>query len=172
MELRFKQCVLEDIPLLAKIGKETFVIAFEHMNDPEDFKNYIDQAFSETQLQKEVQTEGSEFYFIYREDELVAYIKLNSGAAQTETLGDKALELERIYVLSDFQNQGLGKIIMQEVIQRSKKGDFEFMWLGVWQKNESAIRFYKKLGFEIFGTHPYYIGKDKQTDWLMRLELN
>ena len=172
MTLRFKQCDSKDIDLLTKIGRETFIVAFEHMNDPEDFKAYIEQAFSENQLQKELQTEGSEFYFVYKEGDLVAYIKLNCGDAQTEALGDKAIELERIYVQENFQNQGLGKDIMKEVIEQNRNKSFDFMWLGVWQKNEGAIRFYQKLGFEIFDTHPYYIGKDKQTDWLMRLELH
>jgi ribosomal protein S18 acetylase RimI-like enzyme len=46
-----------------------------------------------------------------------------------------------------------------------------YIWLGVWEHNTAAIRFYERLGFEKFAMHPYYIGKDRQTDWLMKMNL-
>lgn len=51
---------------------------------------------------------------------------------------------------------------------RNKK----ILWLGVWQENKGAIQFYERHGFQKFGTHPYFIGSDEQTDWLMRFHLS
>ena len=83
-----------------------------------------------------------------------------------------ALELERIYIIKEFQGRKIG----QKLLQRAMKIGFErnkaYLWLGVWEKNVDAIRFYQKHGFVKFGTHPYYIGNDKQTDWLMRYDLS
>ncbi|MEJ2584567.1 MAG: hypothetical protein P8Z38_05830 [Robiginitalea sp.] len=47
-----------------------------------------------------------------------------------------------------------------------------YLWLGVWEENKEAIRFYKRHGFVTFGKHPYYIGSDRQMDWMMQLVLN
>ncbi|MGB5647238.1 MAG: GNAT family N-acetyltransferase, partial [Muriicola sp.] len=80
-------------------------------------------------------------------------------------------ELERIYVLTHYQGQGIGDWIMEQVIRLAKEAEKRFIWLGVWEKNTAAIRFYEKKGFIKFGKHPYYIGKDKQMDWLMKLDL-
>lgn len=41
------------------------------------------------------------------------------------------------------------------------------MWLGVWEKNEPALVFYKRLGFRRIGEHSFYMGEDEQTDYLM-----
>ena len=56
-----------------------------------------------------------------------------------------------------------------KIIDIVKAKQVSFLWLGVWQKNNAAIRFYERLGFTKFSTHPYFIGKDKQIDWLMKL---
>jgi hemerythrin-like domain-containing protein len=45
------------------------------------------------------------------------------------------------------------------------------VWLGVWDKNEKAIAFYQKNGFEIVGEHPFVMGNDRQNDFIMKREL-
>jgi ribosomal protein S18 acetylase RimI-like enzyme len=44
-------------------------------------------------------------------------------------------------------------------------------WLGVWEDNHRAIRFYEKNGFEKFDSHPFILGESKQTDLLMKLRI-
>lgn len=74
------------------------------------------------------------------------------------------MELERIYVLSPYQGQGVGAKALNFVLQLAKRTNKTYVWLGVWEKNEAAIRFYEKWGFKKIGTHPYDIGNDRQTD--------
>lgn len=62
--------------------------------------------------------------------------------------------------------------MLNEVKKIASHKQKTFLWLGVWEKNDRAIEFYQNHGFSKFGTHPYYIGEDKQTDWLMRFEMN
>ena len=62
--------------------------------------------------------------------------------------------------------------MLDKTISLARKEQVEFLWLGVWEENKKAIRFYKRYGFIKFGTHPYYIGADKQTDWLMKYSLS
>jgi ribosomal protein S18 acetylase RimI-like enzyme len=45
------------------------------------------------------------------------------------------------------------------------------MWLGVWEENPRAIRFYQKQGFVEFDQHIFQLGEDAQTDILMKLNL-
>lgn len=172
MNLQFKQCDERDAERLSILGKKTFIDAFEHLNNPDDFKSYIEEAFSVEQITKELNTPGSRFYFALLQHTLIGYIKLNTGKAQTEPMDDDSLELERIYISKEFQNRGLGNMVLDHVIGLARKESYKSIWLGVWQKNFGAIRFYEKTGFEKFGTHPYYVGKDKQIDWLMKLDLD
>ena len=171
MNLFYKICAEKDLQDLVEISIKTFVSAFEKQNDPEDFKTYIHKAFSKEQLEKELSDPDVRFYFVYKENNLVGYYKLNSKNAQTELLGDDSIEIERIYVLDEYQGQNIGKDMLLNIIEIAKNEKKIFLWLGVWEKNTSAIRFYERYGFIKFGTHPYIIGNDIQTDWLMRLDL-
>lgn len=172
MNLRLQRCSASDIGQLATVSRTTFIDAFEKDNHPEDFKAYIDFAFEKSKLLEELKALNTTFYFVYKDADLVGYLKLNENETQTDIKSDEAMELERIYVLKDFQGQHIGKWMLDEVKRIASHKKKKFLWLGVWENNVGAIRFYQNHGFSQFGTHPYYIGKDEQTDWLMRFELD
>jgi ribosomal protein S18 acetylase RimI-like enzyme len=171
MNLSFEKCTIKDLNILVDISRNTFIHAFEKQNHPEDFWDYINKAFNENAIVEQLLNINSEFYFVYLKNVLVGYFKLNKNEAQTEQFAKRSIELERIYVINEFQNQGIGRHILKKVIDLSKTYKATFIWLGVWQENKGAVRFYQTFGFKIFGSHPYYIGKDKQTDWLMKKSL-
>lgn len=172
MELRLQKCGLDQLDLLVDISIKTFEDAFEKDNNPEDFASYLDFAFNPDRIAAEVKDKDSNFYFVYLNTEMVGYFKLNQMEAQTDIKDGDALELERIYVLKEFQGKQIGKWMLEQIIILAKDKGKSFVWLGVWEHNTKAIAFYEMYGFQKFGTHPYYIGTDKQTDWLMRLNIN
>ncbi len=171
MNLRLQRCSASDIEELAAISRTTFIDAFEKDNNPEDFKAYIDFAFDKSKLLGELKTLDTIFYLVYKDADLVGYLKLNENDAQTDIKSEAGMELERIYVLKDFQGQHIGHWLLNEAKKLASVKKKNYLWLGVWEKNVSAIKFYQNHGFSKFGTHPYCIGKDEQTDWLMRFEL-
>ena len=170
MNLSFNICELKDLDILLKISRETFIAAFEKENDPKDFQNYINKAFKKETIAAELLNPNSTFYLVYLNKALVGYFKLNEKDAQNEQFKAESMELERIYVLDAFQGQQIGKQILLKIITIAKSKKLNFLWLGVWQENTNAVRFYERHNFKIFSEHPYYIGKDKQMDWLMRLD--
>ena len=101
----------------------------------------------------------------------MGYFKLNINDAQNEQFEARSMELECIYVLNAFQGQQIGKQMLEKTIELAKSKGMSFLWLGVWQENTNAVRFYERYHFKVFGEHPYYIGKYKQIDWLMKLDL-
>ncbi len=168
MDITFKKCETEDLELLKSISTSTFKAAFESQNDPEDFKNYLNRAFSKKQLMEELKTPDTTFYFACKDNELVGYFKVNRNKAQSEFQESEGMELERIYVISSYQGQGIGLRMLSFAESIAQQEDKTYLWLGVWEKNPKAIRFYERHGYIKFGTHPYYIGTDKQTDWLLK----
>lgn len=171
MQLDYKECFEEDIDQLVQISKTTFSDAFEADNNPDDFEAYLIAAFSKSKLAEELVNPNSTFYFAYHGKDLVGYIKLNVSEAQSDLKGEDSIELERIYVIHEFQGQGIGKRMLAHAKRLAAKTTKKFLWLGVWEKNQGAIKFYMQNGFAKFGMHPYYVGKDKQMDWLMRFDL-
>ncbi len=171
MQLHFRKCEPSDLERLIDIAKTTFVAAFEKDNEPEDFKAYVNMAFEKENILGQLINQDSSFYFVFMDEHLVGYFKLNVDQAQTDIKTEETIELERIYVLQDFQGQRIGKLMLQKAIALAAEKNKKYIWLGVWEHNIDAIRFYQKYGFEKFAIHPYFVGKDEQTDWLLRFDL-
>ncbi len=171
MELRLQKCSFSDLEVLLQISKETFIDTFEKDNNPDDFQAYLDSAFTPQAFKAQLSNPASQFYFVYDEKTLVGYLKLNKTPAQTEVNDGNSIELERIYVLKQYQGKRIGQWMLKKAIQLSQqqKG-IRYIWLGVWEHNTKAIQFYQKNGFQKFGQHSFFIGKDEQMDWLMRLD--
>lgn len=167
MTVTITECGLEDLHLLQEISIETFNDTFKDQNSPENMKDYLDKAFNTKQLEKELSNPSSEYFFIYHQQEVAGYLKVNMGDAQTEEMGENALEVERIYIKKDFQKHGLGKHMLHKAIDIAKKHHKNEIWLGVWEKNENAIAFYKRMGFVQKGAHSFYMGDEEQVDYIM-----
>ncbi|GGW38649.1 GNAT family N-acetyltransferase [Arenibacter certesii] len=171
MEIQIILCSVSDLAALINLGKCTFTESFEEQNNPDDFNHYLETAFCRTEILKDLEDPNTSYYFVTKDAIKVGYFKVNQAKSQTDIKDDLALELERIYVLKEFQGNGIGGRILNWVIKKARFLNKKYLWLGVWEYNLKAINFYKQNGFKKFGTHPYYIGKDKQTDWLMKYEL-
>ncbi|PZL74234.1 GNAT family N-acetyltransferase [Enterococcus plantarum] len=169
--IEIKKISLNDLVALQTLSIKTFTDTFAKDNTPEDLKEYLDQAYTEEKLTSELQNKQSEFYFIYSDDQLAGYLKINVNDAQTETIEEDALEIERIYIDSDFKRLGLGKMLYTKAIERAKELNKTAIWLGVWERNFSAMKFYRKMGFTQVGAHSFFMGEDEQTDLIMKKNL-
>ncbi|RTE03074.1 GNAT family N-acetyltransferase [Paenibacillus whitsoniae] len=167
MTVKINKCGLEDLQILQQISIETFNDTFRDQNSPENMKAYLERAFNSKQLEMELSNISSEYYFIYFDEDLAGYLKVNINDAQTEKMGDKSIEIERIYIRSEFQGKGLGKHLLNKVAEIAIKQNKKMIWLGVWEKNEHAIAFYKKMGFVQTGAHSFYMGDEEQIDLIM-----
>lgn len=171
MGLFIRLCGIKDLEIIRDIGITTFKNAFASVNTDEDMNDYLQKAFNRQQIQKELLHPHSRFYLAYYENELAGYLKVNFAPAQTDIHDDTSLELERIYMLEQFQGRKLGLQLLEKAIEVAKQNQLKYIWLGVWEKNDRAIRVYSKRGFVKFNSHTFWVGKDKQTDNLMKLEL-
>ncbi len=170
-EVTLKKVTIEELEQLQSISQTTFLQAFEADNDPGDMKAYVEEAFSLAQLKKELEHPESRFFFALHKNQVIGYLKVNWGAAQTEHPLEHAMELQRIYVLADFHGHKIGQLLMDKTLEIAREEKMASIWLGVWEENIKAVRFYKKNGFEVFGTHQFLLGEDLQTDLVMKLDL-
>ena len=166
-----RRVTLNDIDQLQKIGRQTFFETFSAGNTEENMKKYLEEGFSLERLTAELNDENSEFYFATLDNTVIGYLKLNFGPSQTELKDDKALEVERIYVLKEFQGKKVGQLLYEKAMQIASQINAEYVWLGVWEENPRAIKFYKKNGFVEFDKHIFKLGDDEQTDIMMKLQL-
>jgi ribosomal protein S18 acetylase RimI-like enzyme len=167
-----KRVTIADIEKLQNIGRQTFYETFAEANTEEDMQKYLNENFSALKLKAELINPDSEFYFATISKKVVGYLKINFGQAQTELKVNNSLEIERIYVLKEFHGKQVGQVLYDKARQVAKHHNIEILWLGVWEENSRAIRFYKKNGFVEFDKHIFKLGNDEQIDIMMKLELN
>lgn len=169
--MKITRITTNEIDQLQKIGRQTFYETFSTGNTQENMQKYLDERFSIEKLTAELNDKNAIFYFAQIENKIVGYLKINFGDSQTELKDDKSLEIERIYVLKEFQGKKIGQILYDKAIEIAKQKDADYIWLGVWEENPRAIKFYKKNGFVEFDKRIFKLGNDEQTDIMMKLKL-
>ncbi|MBK5272794.1 MAG: GNAT family N-acetyltransferase, partial [Bacteroidia bacterium] len=132
---------------------------------------FMNETYTKDALIKEVGAPGNTFLIAYDGNDAVGYIKLREYNDPKELKGLPAIEISRIYVIKKWIGKGIGKILMEKSIEIAKKKDKQIIWLAVWPKNQFAIDFYAKWGFEKFGEQDFIFGKEVQKDWLMKKKL-
>lgn len=141
------------------------------MNAPEDMEAYLEAAFDEDRLREDLADPCSEFRMMICDGRVEGYIRVNEAMSQTDVNDVSSLEIERIYVASEFQGRGLGGCMIDWAIDTARERGKDYVWLGVWERNTVAIRFYKGHGFRVTGSHGFRIGDDVQTDFIMRRDV-
>lgn len=167
---QFHKCSIDDLEHLRALSLTTFVEAFGAQNDREDMEVYCKKAFNIAQIKEELENENSIFYFVKSSEIIVGYFKINIESAQSEPI-EGGFEIERIYLLGPYQGIGLGQLMFDKIFGLARKMKKTHLWLGVWEKNYGAIRFYERNGFKQFDKHSFLLGKDLQMDLLMELNL-
>ncbi|MFZ2283724.1 MAG: GNAT family N-acetyltransferase [Lutibacter sp.] len=170
-KLKIRKANQADIKLLQNIGRQTFFEKFTENNSEENMLKYASEAYTFEQIASEVNNPNSQFYLATLNNQTVGYLKINFGDAQTELQDPQALELERIYVLNEFQGKKIGQQLFEKTLEMANQAKVKYVWLGVWEENTGAIKFYEKNGFKAFSKHVFMLGDDPQTDIMMRMEL-
>lgn len=169
-ELILRKATFADLSALLEIAQTSFLQAFTEGNKPENVQAYLAQAFTSVQLEKEWRNPASTFLLASLEGKLVGYTKVNLAAAQSDVQDPESLEVARLYTVEEVWGKGVGQFLLDAAIEFAKEKGKTYVWLGVWEHNARAIRFYEKNGFKAFGSHPFPFGDEIQTDWLMRLD--
>ncbi len=157
-----------DLPALQKLSRQTFTETFADSNTEEDMQQYLSESFSTAKLGTELGNEGSVFYGAESGNEMIGYLKVNFGDAQTELKDSEGMEIERIYVIRHFLGKKVGPMLYDKAVEMAMSKGLRYVWLGVWEENARAMSFYKKNGFVEFDRHIFKLGSDEQTDIMMK----
>jgi len=158
-----------EVEQLQSLSRQTFAETFSDSNSKENMNKYLTENLSIEKLSEELNNENAHFFFIKDGERNIGYLKLNMGPSQTEMKDETALEIERIYVIQEYQGKKVGQQLYEKAIEVAKEKKAQYVWLGVWEENHKAIQFYNKNGFQVFDKHVFVLGDEKQTDLMMRL---
>jgi diamine N-acetyltransferase len=171
MEVSIRRAKPEDAATLSVLGRQTFFDTFTGTCTEKDMEQFLDEHFNLDQVKKELSNENDFFFLGEVEGVPAAYLRMMEDYSNFELMKKwKALELKRIYVDKNFHGKGIAQQLIHFVESFAKENKYEVVWLGVWEHNLRAKRFYEKSGFTDSGyTHDFPIGNTPQTDnWLWK----
>lgn len=160
-----------DAVIIADMSRETFYATFAGQNRPEDMDKFMNEQFTQEKLMAELYDPENIFFLAFDENIPAGYAKMREGGKPEDFENADSTEIARIYAAVNYTGKGAGSALMQKCIDAAKEAGKKMIWLGVWEKNQRAIDFYTRWGFEKCGTHIFLLGSDPQTDWLMKKEL-
>lgn len=153
--------------LIADLSRRTFYDTFAQHNSRANMDKFMNEQFAREALIKEVEEGNGYFYIAYDREQPVGYVRMRDGDNYPEFEGKSSIEIARIYADQSVIGKGVGSAMMNYCIETARQMNRQLIWLGVWEKNERAIAFYEKWGFKKFAEHDFWLGDDRQTDWLM-----
>ena len=156
--------------LLARVGATSLVESHGHSAAPETMQEYVSKNFNEEWCRAELEDANNIFSAIFHNNEPAGYYKIIFNVSQPSVPFQPVTKMERLYLLKEFYDLKLGHNLLQHAVELSVGRGEKGMWLNVWKKNERAIRFYQKQGFEIVGESDFILtASHSNPNWVMFL---
>jgi len=169
-----------DAERLSGLARATFRAAFGPFNAPEDMDLHCASHFTPEAQEAELRDPGMRTLILEGPPEgsggvegsgdrapWIGYAQLRRGPAPPCVRGGSPIELQRFYVVPDLHGRGVAGELMDAVVAAAAAGGADTLWLGVWERNPRAIRFYAKAGFREVGDQTFVLGRDPQRDLVM-----
>jgi len=167
--IKIQPASAKDTELIAGIGAQSFQETFHSVFTPEDMRLYLLDNYNPEKITKEILNPNSKFYLAYYNNEAAGYMKL-SNSPVPDTLINKytsSIELQKLYVLKEYHNMGVGKELMKTCISYTKEKGYDSIWLCVLLENLKAVEFYRGWDFKQFGTKNILVGLTNKEHSLM-----
>ncbi|GAA4461617.1 GNAT family N-acetyltransferase [Nibrella saemangeumensis] len=166
-----RQAEPADAERLTGLAIDTMREAFGPPHNPAELVDaYIRQTYSVPVMQQELADSRSTYLLMETPaGEDIGYARLYRHAPPRRMRERRALEIQRIYLREAYLGQGLGRQLMNHCLAQARAEGYKAVWLGVWERNERGLAFYRKIGFEPFGWHYFQFGTERQRDyWLQK----
>lgn len=161
----------KDVPAIVDIGRRVFSASFAHTMTSLDLVTYLDETYTPKHVLRNLGDAAQTWFVATTTDvqsTLAGFAVLRRGAS--EPVVDpypKPIELLRMYVDSPFHGTGAARMLMEAGIEHARREGYQTLWLGVYEENAKAKRFYDKFGFRHVGAHDFVTGETVTTDLLM-----
>src|SRR6478672_10325241 len=164
-EISIRSATVDDAKVLTDLSYTTFWDAFAHhpKNAPDDLAHYMRQAFNADQIAVELADPNAIFLVAEVDGKPAGYAKLILESREEGITAERPIELSRLYSHQEYIGKGVGQNLMDACFELAATRGHDVMWLGVWEYNPRAQRFYEKNGFREVGRHTFQLGSDPQT---------
>ncbi|MCF6403584.1 GNAT family N-acetyltransferase [Chitinophaga filiformis] len=162
---QIRTATISDIPLIQQLTDEIWRPTYKDLMAPEQLEYMIGMMYSTASLTSQMEEKKHAFLLLYDEQRAIGF------ASYSTTDEPGIYKLQKIYLHGDYQGKGVGKFLLEAVIERVKAANATSLELDVKRDNKARF-FYEKQGFTILKEKDTYIGNDYwMRDYVMRKPL-
>ncbi len=178
--LKLVKAIPGDLITLSELALTTFKETYGGQFLSENFEKYTRDAFNIITLEMEINDPSCTFFLASLENVYVGYVKLkefkadhsgDSSLIQPVDFAGGGIQLERFYLLKGYHRHMIGAFMIHFLLEYSKTKSCKFVWLGVWELNAQAIRFFTSWHFRMYSSRVFKFGNERQRDVLLKKDL-
>ncbi|KRB55721.1 GNAT family N-acetyltransferase [Flavobacterium sp. Root186] len=143
---------LNDIKIIQEITNITWPITYGEILSQTQLDYMLGLFYSDEALSKQIENKEQLFYLISDSESTIGFIGIEHNYKN-----EAITKIHKIYLLPETQGKGYGKIVFESIEKLALENNSKALLLNVNRFN-TALNFYKKLGFEIKETVDIEIG--------------
>ncbi|MCC7115532.1 MAG: GNAT family N-acetyltransferase [Burkholderiales bacterium] len=156
----------QDAAALAALAERTFRDTFGASNRGSDMDLHCARSYGAAIQAAEIAEPRRTTLVADAAGSLAGYAQLRWNATAA-LIAARPAEIQRIYVDRPWHGRGVAQALMARLLAAAREGGADGVWLGVWERNERALAFYRKAGFEPIGEHEFALGDEVQRDLVL-----
>ena len=150
--IKITEAFVEDIAKIQEIAHITWPITYGEILTSEQLDYMLDLIYSDEALSKQIQNKEQLFYLVSDSESVIGFIGI-----EHHYKNEAITKIHKIYLLPETQGKGYGKTVFESIEKLALENNSKELLLNVNRFN-TALNFYKKLGFEIKETVDIEIG--------------
>nr|WP_137676726.1 GNAT family N-acetyltransferase [Parerythrobacter lutipelagi] len=164
---------LDDVPALAKLGRDSFCAKFAHLYNSADLAAFLGEVYSEQAVAEEIAGIECIHRLAFDADALTGFCKLRQPSwYKDESDARNPIALGQMYTDPQRTGRGIGAALMEWAIAEARTRECDAIQLSVYSENDGAQRFYQRYGFSKIADTTFEVGEQIDHEFLYELRLD
>jgi diamine N-acetyltransferase len=159
------------LQVICVLAITTHYEAYFQLDPSDELADYCLRFFNLETVKNELENPKLTYLIAEFEGNAVGFAELREGKKIECIEGKNAIEIQRIYVIEPMKGKGIGKELLEKCCEIGSEKGYETIWLGVWDKNVEAQKFYQKIGMENVGLTDFSDGKNEFLNFVFAKEI-
>ncbi len=151
-DIEIRPAATEDIPAIGMLAQSIWPVTYRGLLTEDQMEYMLRLFYNPTALYQQMTEQGHHFFIVDIEEEPIGFASYGAVAPEG------TFKLHKLYVRTDIQGKGIGRALIDAVVDDILPLGANSLILNVKRDNNKAIEFYKRLGFAILYNEDIDIG--------------
>ncbi len=166
MNLHYRRATDADIPIIARLGADTFIDTFGHLYSTEDLNSFLHEVHSISGVTYDMTIARNSYQLAFDGEIAIGYCKIGSCGLPVPASDRTRNELRQLYVHKKYFGLGVAQNLMNWAMNEFHARQIDDIYLSVWSENLRAQNFYAKYGFAKIGEYKFKVGNQYDHEFI------